>query len=259
MTLQKNRWYMNKEGDKQAILCWKNDDFFGWDVEGNYHEMYFAFNEYIPADIQLVYNATLLEINKRFPPGSVVKCLNKPGFKLLLDKEVTDINDIVVGVDDEGRSDISILNNEGRRFSIMKDGAWTISVGQGQVEKKKEFAKTFVNEKIAQMKKDLEESNDSIWGDIQNIPRRSLPKMRIVTTCRVNKHVMCFEDGDVSFWVNPFDEEPSGVDFGNAKEFEVFMEYLNRFDSKELNISDIFSVTKEDIKLILKTYAIQDI
>lgn len=265
MTLQKNRWYMSESFEDRCIICFQeynNSNSFGWISTGKFVPSWHIGSNpsnYIPADMQLVYNAALLEINKRFPPGSIVKCLWMPGKKLLLDKEITSINDIVIGVDDEGRSDISILDNEGRRFSIMKDGFWTISAGQGQVEKKEHFVKTFVNEKISQMKKDIEESNDRIWSDMQNMPRRSSSNMRIVTTCKVNKHVMCFEDGDVSFWVNPFDEEPSGVDFGDAKEFEVFMEYLNRFDSKELNISDIFSVTKEDIKLILKTYAIQDI
>jgi len=272
MTLQKNRWYMSESFEDRCIICFQeynNSNSFGWISTGKFVPCWHigsSPSNYIPADMQLVYKASLLEINKRFPPGSIVKCLNMPGVSLLLDKEVTDINDIVVGVDDNGNVDISILNNEGIKCSVMNNGVWTTVKAQGWLgknERKESYTKEFVGEFMELNKDTLADIRGIKTGTVGNeLPSSLIPEpypTRIVTTCKVNKHVMCFEDGDVSFWVNPFDEEPSGVDFGNAKEFEVFMEYLNRFDSKELNISDIFSVTKEDIKLILKTYAIQDI
>ena len=113
------------------------------------------------------------------------------------------------------------------------------------------------------MEKDL--SNDKVEGDVILVDGDNGDDMYLccVTETTVNDMRMVLYDSkhglQIAFYIDHTSPDPSGVEFGDAKEFIRFVKLLDKYNVAYIGIAPGFIVTEKDIKQILQTHEVQNL
>jgi hypothetical protein len=114
--------------------------------------------------------------------------------------------------------------------------------------------------KHIKMPKDLDEVLES--GEKgTDLDKDSLRLSRKTDTVIGGQTMVLYDSNDgiqIAFYINPDYNDPSGVEFGDAKEFVEFMKLLKRFNVNDIDIGGVFRLNQADINEILQTDEIQN-